>query len=215
MSMAWFHATPTTILVTLISRIQTSWRQTKQMEDIDAASAALISTPYFDDPNFVTENVVLLDQPLSKVFPILADGKKMEKVVRLSRLCTHFTLLHSDWVERPTLPFTESQTRLRTAPSVSKGLPRQFFSLSETIPLLPGWLDIDIEIAGSQTWDEESKSVLYEVVTNRGIVIRKLRTMEDVSSEDGPRTKVYERIEGRCMPLMNYLVQYLGGYSNQ
>lgn len=186
------------------------------MYGMDPSTAALIATPYFDQANFVTENSIILNHPIDEVFPILADGARMEKVVRLSSLCTHFKMLHSDSVEHPAQPFNESRTRFRTAPTASKGLPRQFFSLSETVPLVPyGWADIQIEIAGTQTWDVESKSVLYEVVTNRGITIWKLRTMEDVSSGDGPMTRVYERIEGRCAPLMNYLVQYMGGYSNQ
>lgn len=63
-----------------------------------------------------------------------------------------------------------------------------------------------------QTWDDNAKIALYESVTDQGIILRKLRTMEEIpAGKDGVvKTKVTETIEGTCQPCVRFIVQIVG-----
>ena len=170
---------------------------------------ALLATPDTAHYNFHHEYSVVLDRPVSEVYPILAHGDKMERVIRLSALCTYFELFDSDVVVSPdSAPLAES--RVRTEPASSEGgggLPRQYFRLQETIPLVFGLTHKKVEIVGAQTWDENAKVALYESVTDQGIMVWKLRTFKEIEDDGKKKTSVIETIKGSCPTWMKFIVQ--------
>jgi len=170
---------------------------------------ALLATPDTAHYNFHHEYSVVLDRPVSEVYPILAHGDKMERVIRLSALCTDFELFDSDVVVSPdSAPLAES--RVRTEPASSEGeggLPRQYFRLQETIPLVFGLTHKKVEIVGAQTWDENAKVALYESVTDQGIMVWKLRSFKEIEEDGKKNTSVIETIKGSCPTWMKLIVQ--------
>lgn len=173
----------------------------------------LLATPYPDHENFRSDYSVVLDHPLSATFPVLAHGDQIERMVRLSDLCSGFDLFDSDKVVTPgAAPLAES--RLRTEPPATDTtapgpdvLPRQYFRLQETIPLLFGLAKTKVEITGSQTWDDNTKTALYETVTDHGIVVWKLRQFKEIEEDGRKKTSVIETIKGTCPGWMKLIVQ--------
>jgi hypothetical protein len=57
--------------------------------------------------------------------------------------------------------------------------------------------------------DEEAKVALYESVTNQGIIVRKLRRMEEIpaANGEGPKSRVTETINGTCPGWIRLIVQ--------
>ena len=175
-------------------------------KEIPKAEAAQLSTPY-KPHNFTTAYTVTLPQPLSTVFPVLAYGENIERSIRCYGFCTDFELYHADAAQLPAdKPLVDSQMRL-VAPSAAGGLTRQWFRMQETIPLLFGLYKQKVEVVGCQTWDEEAKAVLYESVTDQGILIWKLRTFEEVDDGGVKTTKVTEVIKGTCPGWMKWIVK--------
>jgi len=168
---------------------------------------AALATPYTAHYNFHHEYSVVLDRPVSEVYPILAHGDIMERVIRLSALCTDFELFDSDVVALPdSAPLTESRVRTEPASGEGGGLPRQYFKLQETIPLIFGLTHKTVEIVGTQTRDDNAKVALYESVTDQGIMVWKLRAFKEIE-EDGKKTTVIETIKGSCPTWMKLIVQ--------
>ena len=84
--------------------------QTTSMSSRSEKYAALLATSTTTDYNFHHDYSVVLDHPISEVFPILAHGDNIEPVVRLSSLCTDFELFDSDVVVTPnSTPLAESR----------------------------------------------------------------------------------------------------------
>jgi hypothetical protein len=181
--------------------------------------AALLARPQAP-PNFTTSHSVLIPAPLDKVFAVLAPGDEMERVVRLSELCSDFFLLNADAVALSPTESLSSGVRVRglsAAPTdeVREGkrlLPRQFFSYEEAIPVVGSLVKHKVRLAGCQTWDEEQKVALYESVgQDAGILIWKLREFEE--AEGG--TRVSERIEGSCPDAGKWIVERMTGKSHK
>lgn len=176
----------------------------------DSKESKLLAHPQ-TPPNFTSTHVVELEHPIDKVYSTLAPGDCMERVVRLSALCSDFSLVSAD---RVALSEPLSQTRVRTlsasppgaAPEEGKRLlPRQFFSYEETVPIAGGLVKHKVRLAGSQTWDDEARVAVYETVgEDMGIVVWKLREFEELESG---RTRVKERIEGSCPGWTKWIVQ--------
>src|ERR1700734_2591299 len=136
------------------------------MAKISERDATRLATPYGASYNFTNTHTVIIDHPLSTVFPVLAHGDNIRRYVLCYGNCSDFELFNADTVSTPSsAPLSESC--LRTILSSPSGLPRQFFRLQETIPLLFGFVKQKVEVVGCQTWDEEAKVALYESVTNQ------------------------------------------------
>jgi len=184
---------------------------------------ALLAKPDIQKYNFHHEYSIVLDHPISEVYPILAHGAKMEHVVRLSSLCVNFELLYADVVVPPdSAPLAIS--RVRTEPAFisstgegegEKGLPRQYFRLNETIPLAFGLTHKKVAIVGAQTWDEDAKVALYESVTDQGIVVWKLRAFKEIEEDGRKKTRVVETIKGSCPVWLKLIVQKETAKSNK
>ncbi|KAK7032279.1 hypothetical protein VNI00_013238 [Paramarasmius palmivorus] len=166
-------------------------------------------------PNFHHDYSVILSHPISQVFPILGTSEGHERVCRLSELCSGFELLQTDTVTIPQ-SLALSDIHARTLPSSpleeqnvfdvgpTRKLPRQFFKLQETVPVLFGLIHSEVHLTGTLTWDKDVKTALYESQTEQGIQVWKLRKMEVV---EGSKTKVTERLEGVCSKLLRPIVQ--------
>ncbi|KAJ3992409.1 hypothetical protein F5050DRAFT_1699361 [Lentinula boryana] len=166
--------------------------------------------------NFSCSHSVVLSHPISQVFTAIGTTQGHERVCRLSKLCTHFETLNSDTVSLPakaalcdnhvrTLPGSDSKPE--DTQSNSEGtrmLPRQAFTMTETIPLLFGLFKNDVVLKGTLTWDETAKVALYETESSNGVQVWKLRTFEEV---DADTTRVSERIEGICPRWLRAIVQ--------
>jgi len=167
-----------------------------------------------ETPDFTSKYSVLIDHPIAQVFPILAHGDSLESVVRLSALCSGFQLLHPDTVQLDA--FTPlSKSHLRTKPAyqhipdtLSEGLvlPRQSFSLEETVPILFGLTQKKVEIQGTLTWDDDAKVALYETLAG-DVETWKLKEFVEVEEDGKVKTRVTETIEGRCPWWMKSFVQ--------
>ena len=160
-------------------------------------------------PNFFHEYSVVLEHPISQVFPILGTAEGHERVCRLSGLCAQFDLLEKDLVAIPqssTLP----ELHVRTLPAAvedegdSRKLPRQFFTMTESVPILWGLYHSQVHLSGTLTWDEAGKVTLYETNSDSGIDVWKLREFAEV---EGGKTRVTERIQGSCPWILKSIVQ--------
>ncbi|KAJ3900804.1 hypothetical protein F5879DRAFT_808527, partial [Lentinula edodes] len=166
--------------------------------------------------NFSCSHSVVLPHSISEVFTTIGTTQGHERVCRLSKLCTNFELLNSDTVSLPTkaalsdshvrtLPTSDSRTaEAQNASEDTRTLPRQAFTMTETIPLVFGLFKNDVILNGTLTWDESAKLALYETESNNGVQVWKLRTFEEV---DANSTRVSERIEGVCPRWLRAIVQ--------
>jgi hypothetical protein len=164
----------------------------------------------FPNTNFTASHSVIIDRPLSVVFPIIGTAEGHDRVVRLSKLCTDSQLQQRDTITIPRGTTLATQ-QVRTLPAADPteqafanviSLPRQHFTLTEgiTVAFLPVK---KVELTGTLTWDEANKIALYETVSG-GITVWKLRKFTEMS--DG-KTKVHETIEGHCAGWMKSIVQ--------
>lgn len=162
-------------------------------------------------PSFTIDHTVDLSHPINKVYAVLGPGDRMERVVRLSSLCSDFFLTNLDRVA-VTGPLSSNRPRaLPAAPTDSfpcngaKLLPRQFFSYEESVPIAGGLTTHKVRLAGTQTWDDEARVSVYESVgQDLGILIWKRREFEEI---EGGGTRVKERIEGFCPALVKPLIE--------
>lgn len=167
-------------------------------------------------PNFFSNHSVVIDRPIDTVFPIIATSEGHERVTRLSGLCSGFELLQADSL--PISPATSladahardlpaSGSAVEDAGDVSdvRHLPRQYFTLTETIPILFGLIKISVHLSGTLTWDEQEKLALYESSSDSGIAVWKLRRFEEV---EGGKTKVNEEIRGNSPWWLKGFVQH-------
>lgn len=167
----------------------------------------LLKTSYPESFNFHSEYSVVIDHPISTVFPVLGHGHQAERMVRLSDLCTDFQLFDKDLVVTPnSAPLIESRVRTASSSTSSEGLPRQYLRLQETVSLIFG-LNVKVEIVGTQTWDEDAKMALYETVTDQGIMVWKVRVFKEIEDDGKKKTSVMETINGSCPWWMKLIVQ--------
>ena len=175
--------------------------------------ATTVASDVFE-PNFTCSHSVVIDHPISTVFLMIATAEGHERVTRLSALCSDFALLQSDTISIP-LSTPLARSHVRTLPSSSdkedadpvRNLPRQFFRLQETVPILFGLIKTHVNLSGTLTWDEEAKTALYETQSDAGITVWKLREFREFEGKDGMSTIVSEKIEGRCSPWIQWIVQ--------
>ncbi|PSR94661.1 hypothetical protein PHLCEN_2v4393 [Hermanssonia centrifuga] len=180
----------------------------------NASSSAPITNSDAPRYNIFTNYSVVIDHPLDEVFKVLGDADGMERVVRLSGLCSGFTLQtdKSDMICTPgDAPLSESS--VRTIPAGQQFAPggrllsRRFFHLQEAIPIIFGLFNRKVNIYGTQTWDPEEKVALYESTAEMGVVIWKLRRFQEIEDGEKKKTKVSETIKGRAPALLQYIVQ--------
>ncbi|KAL0067893.1 hypothetical protein AAF712_005061 [Marasmius tenuissimus] len=156
-------------------------------------------------PNFFHEYSVVLDHPISQVFPILGTAEGHERVCRLSGLCAQFDLLEKDLVAIPQSSSLARST-VRTLPAASgddgdtRKLPRQFFTMTESVPILFGLHHSQVHLSGTFTWDEEKKITLYETHADTGIDVWKLREFTEV---EGGKTRK-ETVKGHSAHMESY-----------
>jgi hypothetical protein len=169
----------------------------------------MVSTAPGFEPNFFSSYSVVLDFPIAQVFSIIGTSKGHERVTRLTELCTACALEQADAVPIPK-SLSLSDITVRTLlnnqdlePPVRK-LPRQFWTLTETVPLIFGLAHTDVHIAGTLTWDDEAKLSLYESMAEFGVSVWKLRVFEAV---DARTTRVTENIRGKCPFWLKGIVQ--------
>lgn len=105
-----------------------------------------------------------IQRPIEEVFRILGTDEGLGPSVLLSSLASDFKLLKRDTV--PTQGKLED-AHLRTTPG-GPGLPRQGFSITETMKVVPGvsFLDVHINVEGTITWDQANNITLYESITS-------------------------------------------------
>ncbi|KIK55078.1 hypothetical protein GYMLUDRAFT_48035 [Collybiopsis luxurians FD-317 M1] len=195
-------------------------------------------------PNFSHTHSVTLHHPISAVFPILGTTQGHERVCRLSSLCTKFELFDADEVgigeeeslqdvHVRTVPAAaaaatgEAETKETQADAHRCTLPRQPFTMTETVPLVFGLFKTNVVLTGTLTWDEAARVALYETWSNSGVQVWKLRVFEEAdvdvegnggggddvgSHETGTKirkgTKVSERIEGICPKYLRAICTY-------
>ena len=181
-------------------------------------------------PNFFDTYSVILPVDLQTAYRTIGTAAGHNRVCRLSKLCTNSELLEKDQVTLPVPDYPEgrklSDVSVRTAPATTasdgstKTLPRQHFTLEETVSFVFGLFKKKVEIAGTLTWDDSVLSsssassgddspaeALYESLADSGgIMTWKLRTFEKVDGEPN-KTKVTERIEGWAPALLRCFVQ--------
>ncbi|KAI4525972.1 hypothetical protein EV121DRAFT_290487 [Schizophyllum commune] len=177
------------------------------------------------NPNFFSEYSVVIDRPCDEVFSIIGTAAGAERVTRLSDMCTRFEMLRQDEVSLASGEALKDSA-MRTQAAVVSGegiasasspadgptsqtkdirpLPRQHFSMTETIPLLFNLIKHDVLIVGTLTWDASACVALYESEADQGVLVWKLRTFEEAQ---GGKTRVSERIEGKCSALLRPIVQ--------
>lgn len=183
----------------------------------------LLSTPY-TEPNFTSTHSVVLPHPVETTFAVLADGTKMDRVVRLSSACAGFDILRTDAIVLPDPSKPLSESRVRMLPPAENRdepgtLPRTTFHLQEKVNVLGPLYKQIVDIAGTQAWDEKKKQMLYESVSKQnGILIWKLREFEEVDAGGGngkKGTRVKERIEGRAPKLIRKATEKLARKAHQ
>ncbi|KAL1739824.1 hypothetical protein HDZ31DRAFT_48734 [Schizophyllum fasciatum] len=175
------------------------------------ASITITRAPGFV-PNFFSEYSVVIDRPRDEVFSMVGTDAGAERVTRLSALCTRFEMLKRDEVDLPegralrdvaTRTHASADGEDSTISATPIRIPRQHFSMTETIPLLFSLVKHDVLIVGTLTWDASAHVALYESEADQGVLVWKLRTFE----VEGGKTRVTERIEGKCSALLRPIVQ--------
>lgn len=167
------------------------------------------------DANFSSDYSVILDHPIAEVFSMIGTSGGHERTTRLSGLCSGFELQHRDAISIPrTTSLVETNVRNLASStrsengsdpeSPTKQIDRQFFALQETVPVVFGLLHTKVNISGTLSWDEGAKVALYESKTGSGILVWKSRVFEEL---DGNKTRVSERIKGKCPSLLRSIVQ--------
>ncbi|KAJ7167475.1 hypothetical protein C8R46DRAFT_1093121 [Mycena filopes] len=149
-------------------------------------------------PNFSSQNSVTINQPLSVVWPVLGTNEGLGKWILLSDIATR-------------LAFTGNleDAFVRLAPAAAAAgqgtFPRQAFTYTETIKIIPGlsFTDIPVHLAGTFTWDAARNVSLYETTNGSGILVKKVRTF----TESNGVTTVSEQINGQCPFLEQPIVQ--------
>ncbi|GLB40302.1 putative COQ9 [Lyophyllum shimeji] len=175
-------------------------------------SMGLPSAPGFL-PNFFATYSVVLDHPIADVFLVIGTFAGHERVTRLSAMCSGFELLNADTVTVPEATSLADISVRIASPSekddtgpLARQLPRQFFIIHETVPVVFGLVKTHVSLAGTLTWDADAKLALYESKTRSGIdvMVWKLRRFEGL---EWNRTRVTETIHGRCPAWLRGIVE--------
>ncbi|TFK74085.1 hypothetical protein BDN72DRAFT_955954 [Pluteus cervinus] len=175
------------------------------------------------EPNFSSTYSITLNHPITTVFPILGTKEGHERVSRLATLCTSVQLDEEDEVAIP-MDKSLKDVYVRTWPAaatpnvgndsdsnIRRVLPRQHFTMEETVPILFGFYKSVVPIKGTLTWDPTNYLALYESIAGPSIRVWKLRTFEEVVDSDhgdgSSKTRLTEEIRGKCPGWMKLIVQ--------
>ena len=169
---------------------------------------SMITAPGFT-PNFFSSYFVVLNHPIAEVFSTIGTSIGHERVTRLTEFCTAIALGEADTVaiaKSHSLSDITARTLSddETPQKPIRKLPRQFWTLTETVPLIFGLAHTDVHLTGTLTWDEEAKLALYESQGNLGVLVWKLRIFQEV---DASTTRVTEIIRGKCSFWLKGIVQ--------
>lgn len=129
---------------------------------------------------------VMIERSIDEVFPVLALGDDLERMLRLSPMLVRFSLLET-----------------RPGPTVSTQV--LVFTFTERVPMVPGVYSTNIGMRCEQTVDSGAKRVDYRSRSTNGvqIVVHKVRTFESV----GSRTRVSEVIHGEAPPGLHLIAR--------
>ncbi|KAJ7044650.1 hypothetical protein C8F04DRAFT_1069062 [Mycena alexandri] len=154
-------------------------------------------------PNFSHQNSVTINQPLSVVWPVLGTNEGLGKWILLESIASNFSTQTLDTVN--VNGNLEDAVHLAPAAQGGQGFPRQAFTFTETVKIIPGlsFTDIPVQLTGTFTWDATRNVSLYETTNGSGILVKKVRTF----SESNGVTTVSEQINGQCPFLEQPIVQ--------
>lgn len=154
------------------------------------------------DFNFTSEYSVLLDHPIEECMQRLAAPDSLEPVMTLNSLAQNIEIQTPQHIAAVPLATTRDTSKLPTA---SEGMERTAFSMEEVVPILGGVYNRTVVIKGVQTWSKEQKCCLYESEAHGpDVIIWKLRTFVEMGEG---KTKVEERIEGKCSKWLRMIVE--------
>ncbi|KAJ7334929.1 hypothetical protein DFH08DRAFT_879660 [Mycena albidolilacea] len=148
-------------------------------------------------PNFDSVFSVVIQKPLSTVFPILGTNQGLGAHILLESIASDFEEGAADSVNVDG-NLEDAFVRTAAAAPAGQGFPRQHFSYIETIKIIPGlsFLDVVVHLDGTYTWDEARNITLYETSSDKSVVVRKVRRFEEI--DGGAATNVSEIINGQC-----------------
>ncbi|KAJ6456729.1 hypothetical protein C8R45DRAFT_844759, partial [Mycena sanguinolenta] len=152
-------------------------------------------------PNFDSVFSVVIQKPLSTVFPILGTSQGLGAHILLESIASDFQEGAADSVN------ISGNLEDAAAPA-GQGFPRQHFSYIETIKIIPGlsFLDVVVHLDGTYTWDEARKVTLYETSSDKSVVVRKIFRFEEING--GTATTVSEVLNGQCPFLEQRVPQF-------
>ncbi|KAJ7814079.1 hypothetical protein B0H13DRAFT_461894 [Mycena leptocephala] len=155
-------------------------------------------------PNFDSVFSVVIQKPLSTVFPILGTNQGLGPHILLETIASNF---QSGALDSVNVDGNLEDAFVRTSPAApaGQGFPRQHFAYVETIKIIPGlsFFDVVVNLNGTFTWDEARNISLYETSSDKSVVVRKIRRFEEV--DGGAATNVSEVINGQC-PFLEQLI---------
>ncbi|KAK7024056.1 hypothetical protein R3P38DRAFT_2956411 [Favolaschia claudopus] len=157
-------------------------------------------------PNFNSEFSVVIQKPLSTVFPVLGTSQGLCKHILLESIASDCNAGATDSVA-VSGNLEDAFVRTAAAASDGQGLPRTQFSFIETIKIIPGlsFLDVKVHLNGTYTSDATRKVLLYETSSDKSVVVKKVRRFEE--ADGGASTKVSESINGQVFILEQPITQ--------
>jgi len=120
-------------------------------------------------PNFSAEVVMDFPHPIAAVYAAMGGGddqSRLCKLVLLSDIASECKLLARDTVD-VSGPLEDAVVRVTPASTNGTGFPRQHYTYKETIKIIPGltFLDVVVDLPGTNTWDDERQVILYETAS--------------------------------------------------
>lgn len=122
-------------------------------------------------PNFDSAFSVVIQKPLSTVFPILGTSQGLGAHILLESIASDFQEGAADSVNVDG-NLEDAFVRTAAAAPAGQGFPRQHFSYVETIKIIPGlsFLDVVVHLDGTYTWDEARNITLYETSSGQQLL---------------------------------------------
>jgi hypothetical protein len=162
--------------------------------------------------NWNSHHTVILNHPLADVFEKLSSPAGTRAVLELSSLCQQSTILSTDLIVLPNdVPLTSAIPS--SLPAVAKSEPgsderclqRHAFTFTEHIPLLGGLYTSVVVVAGHQTADPSSRTIIYESqAESAGVTVWRVRDFEEMP---GGKTLVKETLEGTGPGWLKWYIQ--------
>ncbi|KAJ7498058.1 hypothetical protein B0H11DRAFT_1998456 [Mycena galericulata] len=165
--------------------------------DLSLRQDAADSYPANFKPNFDSVFSVVIQQPLSTVYPVLGTNQGLGPSILLESIASDFQAGALDSVI-VNGDLEDAFVRTDPAAPAGQGLPRQHFQYVETIKIIPGlsFLNVVVNLNGTFTSDQANNISLYETTSDKSVTVRKIRKFESV--DGGAATNVSEVINGQC-----------------